>query len=485
MKQRKNIIIFIITMILSVIVLWFFVTGYYSIDTYRIYSQGYIDYATKDAYIRDGRLFSAFIFVLVGLINPEIMVMYIINIIIAIAILSLCVIQIYHLIERYKKLEKTRSKILAFMFSYTYIFNYLIVDVLKFIDSFMIATSILLFIIAVKKIVIEKKNIVGLVLTILGVICYQGTIPVFIATAIFVTLLENKKINKEYFKRILPCAISIFIAALLSVAIVKLVPIITHMEMTDRITISNISENIEKNLMNMSRIIFNSFYMFPPYVWIGISLFIICISMIMGIKEKKIEFSINVLFIFMSFIASLLVMFPIQSLWERARIVLVLGQVISAMLIYIYCTNFENEKMNLYKKMIVSITIIYFIITIISIMKSTYDYKLGNMIDKAFSEKIENEIIRLQNEGIQIHKIGIRYAVNDKKNTEYGKLVFEQSTYLNGIYSVLLHEFYTGRCLMNVQDFTEELEQTYFENPSEEVVQFKNINDVLYILVDL
>lgn len=183
------------------------------------------------------------------------------------------------------------------MFSYTYIFNYLIVDVLKFIDSFMIATSILLFIIAIKKIVIEKKNIVGLVLTILGVICYQGTIPVFIATAIFVTLLENKKINKEYFKRILPCAISIFIATLLSVAIVKLVPIITHMEMTDRITISNISENIEKNLMNMSRIIFNSFYMFPPYVWIGISLFIVCISIIMGIKEKKIEFSINVLFI--------------------------------------------------------------------------------------------------------------------------------------------------------------------------------------------
>ena len=44
-------------MILSVIVLWFFVTGYDSIDTYRIYSQGYIDYATKDAYIRDGRLY--------------------------------------------------------------------------------------------------------------------------------------------------------------------------------------------------------------------------------------------------------------------------------------------------------------------------------------------------------------------------------------------------------------------------------------------
>lgn len=65
MKQRKNIIIFIITMILSVIVLWFFVTGYDSIDTYRIYSQGYIDYATKDAYInitmRDFDFYSCFV----------------------------------------------------------------------------------------------------------------------------------------------------------------------------------------------------------------------------------------------------------------------------------------------------------------------------------------------------------------------------------------------------------------------------------------
>ena len=236
MKQKKNIILFIVTMILSLIVLSFFVTGYYSIDTLRIHSQGYINYATKDAYIRDGRLFSALIFVIVGLINPEMIVMYIINIVMAIAILSLCVIQIYHLIERHKTLEKPQHKVIAFMLSYTYIFNFLIVDILKFIDSFMIATSILLFIIAIKKIVIEKKNKIGFLLTILGVICYQGTIPVYVATAIFITLLENKKINKEYFKRIMPCAISIIIAALLSVAIVNLVPIITQMEMTNRVT---------------------------------------------------------------------------------------------------------------------------------------------------------------------------------------------------------------------------------------------------------
>ena len=483
MKQKKNIILFMITMILSLIILCFFVTGYYSIDTIRIYSQGYIDYATKDAYIRDGRLFSALIFVIVGLFNPEMITVYIVNIIIAIMILSICVIQIYHLIGRYKNIGKTKNKMITFMLSYTYIFNFLIVDVLKFIDSFVIATSILLFIIAIKKIVIDKKNKIGFLLTILGVICYQGTIPVYIATAILVTLLENKKINKEYFKKILPCAISIIIASILSVIIVMLVPAITDMDMTDRIEGIDYVENIEKNLISMSEIIFKTYYMFPPYAWIIIALFILVISMVYGIKKKHIQHPINALFIFMLYIASLFILLPIQIFSVVPRVALVLGQSISAMLIYIYCTNFEKEKTNTYEKIIASVIIIYFIMTLVSIMKSTYEYKLGNKIDEEFSQKIENEIVNLEKQGIQINRISIKYT--DHYDRQDSKLVYEESTYLKGLYTVTLHEIYTGRKLSGAQEFTEEIEEKYFENPSEEEVQFKNIGDVLYILVDL
>ena len=483
MKQKKNIILFMITMILSLIILCFFVTGYYSIDTIRIYSQGYIDYATKDAYIRDGRLFSALIFVIVGLFNPEMITVYIVNIIIAIMILSICVIQIYHLIGRYKNIGKTKNKMITFMLSYTYIFNFLIVDVLKFIDSFVIATSILLFIIAIKKIVIDKKNKIGFLLTILGVICYQGTIPVYIATAILVTLLENKKINKKYLKKILPCAISIIIASILSVIIVMLVPAITDMDMTDRIEGIDYVENIEKNLISMSEIIFKTYYMFPPYAWIIIALFILVISMVYGIKKKHIQHPINALFIFMLYIASLFILLPIQIFSVVPRVALVLGQSISAMLIYIYCTNFEKEKTNTYEKIIASVIIIYFIMTLVSIMKSTYEYKLGNKIDEEFSQKIENEIVNLEKQGIQINRISIKYT--DHYDRQDSKLVYEESTYLKGLYTVTLHEIYTGRKLSGAQEFTEEIEEKYFENPSEEEVQFKNIGDVLYILVDL
>ena len=483
MKQKKNIILFMITMILSLIVLCFFVTGYYSIDTTRIYKQGYIDYATKDAYIRDGRLFSALIFVIVGLFNPEILTVYIINIIIAIIILSFCVMQIYHLIERYKKTEDTKNKMIAFMLSYTYIFNFLIVDILKFIDSFVIATSILLFIIAIKKVIIEKKNKLGMLLTILGVICYQGTIPVYIATAILITLLENKKINKEYFKKIVPCIISIIIASVLSVVVVNLVPVITDLDMTVRIEGIDYISRIEENLTSMSKILFEMFYMFPPYVWIGIVLFILAVSFIYGIKRKRIQLSIYILIIFMLYVASLFIIFPIEDILSHPRVALVLGETISAMLIYIYCTNFEKENMNLYEKIIVGLIIVYFMVTLVSIFKSTYEYKLGNEIDQEFSEKIENEIIELENQGIKINIISIKYT--DHYDRKDSKLVFEQSTYLKGIYSLTLHEILTGRKLLGTQEFPEEIEETYFENPSEQEVQFKNIGEVLYVLVDL
>ena len=71
MNKKTKLIVFASSIILSTIILCFFLTGYYSVDTERIYFQGYTDYATKDAYIRDGRFISAIIFIIVGIFNPD------------------------------------------------------------------------------------------------------------------------------------------------------------------------------------------------------------------------------------------------------------------------------------------------------------------------------------------------------------------------------------------------------------------------------
>ena len=54
MKTKEKLIIVLLSIVIAGISYCFFWDGYYSIDTYRIISQGYTDYALKDAYIRDG-----------------------------------------------------------------------------------------------------------------------------------------------------------------------------------------------------------------------------------------------------------------------------------------------------------------------------------------------------------------------------------------------------------------------------------------------
>lgn len=484
MNKKTKVILLIISVILSAGILCFFLTGYYSIDTERIYFQGYTDYATKDAYIRDGRFISAIIFVIVGIFNPEIKTMHIISLIISIFILSICVIQIYDIIERCKNSKNRKEKIIVFLLSYTYIFNFLIVDMLRFVDSFVISTSILCFVIAIKKILLEKKKKIGFALTFLGVICYQGTIPVYIATAVLVSILKNKTIHKEFFKNILSCAIAIFVSALISVILVNFIPIITGMELTNKLEGKNFLGTIKQNIFALNEAIFHSFYFFPSYAWIGMSMMILVTSIIVGIQKKKIVFSINVLFVFMVYVLALLVMFPIQNIQMAPRVAYVIGQSVSGILIYIYCTNFGEIKSKLYINLIIVIMILYLIITMFSILKSTYDLKLANTLDKNFSKAIENEVERLEEQGIAIHKIGIRYTGNGENIKKYSELTRRDSLYIVG-YTLQRYEFYTGRQIKSrVQDFTEELEEECFKE-SEEEIQFYHREDVLYILINL
>ena len=111
MKTKEKLIIVLLSIVIAGISYWFFWDGYYSIDTYlpNDYYEKYSDYALKDAYIRDGRLFLAGIVSLVGIINPSYKVWYIINLAIAIFISAITVLQLYMIINHYKKAKNTKN----------------------------------------------------------------------------------------------------------------------------------------------------------------------------------------------------------------------------------------------------------------------------------------------------------------------------------------------------------------------------------------
>ena len=476
-KEKWLIIIFAI--ILAIICFHIFLTGMYSKDTERIFIQGYTEYATKDAYIRDGRLFSAIIFVLIGLINPSIKVLYIIDLLISLVILSLCVLKIEQFIERYKKTENIKNKIITFILSFLYIFNFLMVDIAKFIDNFIICASIFLFLLSLENILIKNNKKIGFILALIGVFCYQGTIPMYIATAILITLLENKKIDKEYFKKILPCAVIIILATLINFIVVCIVPIITNLPLTNRLENSLINKIIY-NIKDVIDLLFNTFYLFPRYAWATISLIIIIISYGYTVKNKNNTF-FYVLFVFLSYILSIFVMLPMNVL---ERTTLPIGESISAMLIYMYCTcEFENEN-KFIKNSLLIVLIAYFILNVYSIINSTYQLKRANQLDFEFSKKIENKIEECEENGEKITKISLKYTGKSENYKKEHPLTIQDSLYISGLYGKEMYKFYTGKEIEREKNFSDEFAEKNFDMETDEEVQMKAIEDTLYILIN-
>ena len=382
MKYKEKTIIIFLALLIGTISYFGFLKGFYSIDTERILSQGYFNYAINDAYIKDGRIFSALIFGTIGKVMPyvNLKIIYIINIVIAICILSIATLEMYKIINNYMKKTDIKSKGISFLLSSTYIFSCMQVDSMQFIDSFVICTSVLLFIISLKQTVILKNNKKGFIIALISVFCYQGSIPMYIATAFLFTLLENKKFSFKFLKTIIMCAINIITVSIINLLFVNIVPHVLGFTLTDRIENVNYIEKFIQNVNGYFNMICGNDGYFPKYVMLTISVIIITIS----IFNKNKTIVINVLCIFLTYIASGLVMIPL-SISERT--LLPLGEIVSAMLIYTYC-NFNEMHKNSYNILKILI-LVFFSLNLINNIYLTEQFMEAQKIDKIFAKEIE------------------------------------------------------------------------------------------------
>jgi hypothetical protein len=489
MKTKEKLIIVLLSIVIAGISYWFFWDGYYSIDTYRIISQGYTDYALKDAYIRDGRLFLAGIVSLVGIINPSYKVWYIINLAIAIFISAITVLQLYMIINHYKKAKNTKNKCIYFLVSFLFIFNFVQIDTMQFIEAFAIATSILLYILSLKNTVINKNKKMGFIYAILGMLWYQGTVTIYIATAFLMCLLENKKINKEFFKKILSPAIIIIISAILSSLIVSIVPYITKLELTERFpSVEKYMNILKRNIMQMDNLLIDCCGYFPKYIFISASLLILIVIFVYGIKHKNITQPINALIVFYIYIVSIFIFFPIQSIELCFRCALSLGAAIPALFIYMICNMEMLEGKKIYLNILTIMVILYFILSVCNTVKVTSEFKFANELDERFVKRIETEAKNLQDQGINVQKYAVYYTTNgDRLNELYNsEITFYNSYYLlsrdfNNMFGI----YGDKNVKLDKQFADKEIVDKYFENPSEEEIQIKYINNILYVVVDL
>ncbi len=195
--SKKDLISLIIIFLITLVIFYNFVTMHYATDTYNIINVGYEKYAINWS-LNDGRVFMCLLGLFANAVNMPISVFVIFTLVVAILVSCIAVIVLKNLILKYKKTENKYIELIVFIIAYFTIFNFMYIENMYFVESIVMALSLLLYIISANILVNRNKYylIKSLLLTILAIFMYQGIIGFFFAiTFIFSLLKENNKIK--------------------------------------------------------------------------------------------------------------------------------------------------------------------------------------------------------------------------------------------------------------------------------------------------
>ena len=223
-KRTKNLILFFILFVISGAVFWNYISMHYATDTYNIMNIGYEKYAINNS-LSDGRIFMFFIGMFANAINMPINVYVIGLTVIALIVSCICVIVLKDMMLKHGGIREGKLlEFIAILISYCTIFNFMYVENLYFVESAVMAFSILFYILAIDQMMKKKKYyfLKALLLAVLATFCYQGTIGLFIVLGLVFSIIKHpsdtKEIVKEFFLIVVIAGLS-FIANLVQIEI--------------------------------------------------------------------------------------------------------------------------------------------------------------------------------------------------------------------------------------------------------------------------
>ena len=478
LKTKENKIIFLIVTIIAFLIYIFFLTGYYSVDTEKIVNLGYDGYAINYSFY-DGRIIMGIICMIANSLNINLKVFYIILLSISILISSITVLKIYDIISKYKK-TGIKQKIILVIISFCYIFNFMTINNMEFIECIVMAISVLLYILTAENIIIKKNPKKAFIYAFIAGIAYQGTINILFITTILFALLENNKQEKTENKKIIYSIICVIIAIILNIVIKQIMEIIIESTMQSQRLNANIFWNIGKIFKEMPLLIIDSLYLFPKYAYIIFNIGSLIIIYIYCIKNKQIKIWYNTLFLFVASIVSSLILLIIfdglQS--NNGRIFGSVGASFSIIWIYVYIKTDIFDNRGVIEKISIILITTFFILNCYNILENTKIFKTANELDQELAKNIANKIEEYE---IQTNKkikyIEIKYSESFKEKVKnYNTRAFLKSRVLTGNFSHDILKAYT-----NI-----DLEKRYFEEEHLEKVKDEPIvceDETVYVLI--
>ncbi len=486
--NKRDILIFIITFCLTCIIFIPFLTGHYATDTYNIANVGYENYAINWS-LKDGRIFMAILGFIANATNIPIEAYVFITLFCALIISNITVIILSNIIQKYKKPQNIMQQVITIILSYITIFNFMYFENMYFVESIVMAMSVLLFIISAYMLVEKEENykLKSLILTIIGVICYQGTIGMLFAFLILFTILKNKNNLKQIVIDLIESGLVALIAVIGNILTVKIIGNIFQMEQTRLGHIADIFNNIKVILYTLPNILQETCNLFPKNLLILYLDILTIIAIIYNLKKAscKNAFIYKYLaIVVITIVGSCTTYILTLTSFYTGRLRNALGALIGIIFIFLYVETDIFEKKNKLKIISIITLISFFIINMANIESIMLQHKEVNRLERQEVAEIQRYIeqyeIDSKTEVTKIAKVPIygetdkTYYPNTKNKTSFTHNALRTSWAADGVIN-----FYTKRNLESYIVSNEEKE--YYMRHSNKESEYQCINDTLYV----
>jgi len=465
MKEKKrNLIIYLILILITIIMCFPYLTEHYSSDDYTIIGYGYYKYGIEK-FLNDGRVFSSVITLLAGYWNLPIKVFIQGLFYIGILISCLCVIKIKNIITKIKPEKNLKETVLVLGISYCIIFNFMYLENMYFAEIPIMALGILLFIKSSEKLV-ESKYLKSLAYLIIGELCYQGTINFFITFTFLLLIIKNKEIDKEVIKKVIISGLFCLISVGINLIQIKICGKIFGLEQIRLGGIQKIPANITYIMLHIGDLLTNTCNFFPKYGFLIFLLILYITTFIYDlVKIKEYSNSFNLLLIsIVAIFSSVAINIVSLSSFGLGRMVFSIGALIGLIFMYLYCsTNIFGES-KIFKYFLLFVLSIYIVMNFLNYTLQMYCNKMANEMDKEEALQVNEYILEYEkNNNIEVKNIAFTY---DKNITWNYNLFFDTSYTSRALMvwwcNIDALNYYTGRKLETVQ-MDENIYYAYFK----------------------
>lgn len=491
-SKKKNLILFVILLILTNLIFLPWLSGHMATDSYNIFNLGYPEW-TRTNSLKDARFLVVAYTYMMDYFQIPIHNAVIIMLELSIIISCLAIMILLRAIEQYKKPSNLWSEILLLIACYYTVYHFMYIENIYYMECGVMALSLVFYILAAKWITEKRKlwYIKSFLFLLLALMSYQGTISMFFITLLVLSMCK-KNSPKEIVKDMLE-GIGISLLAIFANQLeIKIVEQIYQVQQTRGINFSVIGNNIAFIISNFMRVLKNVGYYLPEYCYLAILTITELLMMVKLIKQNKEkqnrkngdiiieQIAIIVIGIGAGFIVSIM---NASGFWS-GRIRFSVGALIGFLWIHLWVKTDFAESKKKFDILLIAILILYGLMNTINYITIMINNNQVNQFDKetVFAMKQEVENYEIEND-IKVTKVAIIIDESGTDKAFYSELGNKGSMVMCSAIRTQwsaagCYNYYTGDKLETYQPTTQE-EKNFLEQQ----VPYLCMEDTLYIAV--